>query len=186
MEPPAPVAASVVMTSAHGLFFSFTALTLLVACGSSGTTSSSTTGSTTTAATTGTGGAGGASTTTGTGGAGGNPTLINGCDPATAVDHTADVTVDVAFGDAVGFKYDPACIKIKAHSSVAFAGTFAVHPLAAGTVDGVTTTPDPTSPITETTSGTTATFAFPSAGTFPYFCEEHYSSGMKGVVFVVE
>ena len=40
------------------------------------------------------------------------------------------------------------------------------------------------SPIRQTTSGQLATFHFPNAGTFGYFCENHYTLGMYGAVYV--
>jgi plastocyanin len=116
--------------------------------------------------------------------------LINGCDPATAEDHTADANVDVMFGGAnPGFKYAPACIRIKAGSKVTFkaaGGDFGAHPLTGGEVKNNVATKDPQSPIAETkTLGLTmASFNFPAAGTFPYYCEVHYGLGMEGTVFV--
>jgi plastocyanin len=105
---------------------------------------------------------------------------VNGCDPATAEDQTANASVTVMFGGSLGLKYMPACIRIKPGSSVTFTGSFASHPLVGGT-DG---TVDASSPITQTTTGMTATFNFPHAGTFPYFCAAHYTLGMEGAVFV--
>ena len=102
--------------------------------------------------------------------------MINGCDPATAEDHTTEPSVTITFG---GLAYTPACIRIAAGSSVTFSGAFSSHPLAAGE-DGVK---DASSPIAETATGTTATFMFPNAGAFPYFCTLHHASGMEGAVF---
>lgn len=176
---------------------------VLAACGDSGSTSTSTTGTTSTTAgtggsstttttttttTTGTGGAGGATTTTttttGAGGAGGEggsgPVLVNGCDEATAEDHSADAKVAIAFGGAVGFKYSPACIKVKAGTTVTFNGDFVSHPLSGG-LDG---TKDANSPIKETLSGATKDFVLADVGTYGFFCEFHQAGGMKGAVFV--
>jgi len=105
--------------------------------------------------------------------------LVNGCAPTAAEDHTADSNVMISFPTG-GLMYSPACIKISAGSSVTFNGSFTNHPLSPG-LDGV---PDPTSPITATATGTTATFTFPNAGAFGYYCEAHVLSGMKGAVFV--
>jgi plastocyanin len=63
---------------------------------------------------------------------------------------------------------------------VKWSGAFSSHPLVGGQ-DG---TPDATSPITATATGTEATFTFPNAGTFPYYCQFHQASGMEGAVFV--
>ena len=162
----------------------------LAACGSD----------TTTSGTTGTTGAGGSDTTTsstsstsgssttttgatGTGGAG--PTLINGCDIAMLEDHTKDATVEIKFGGAtIGTAYQPPCIKVKSGTMVTFTGDTGVHPLAGGEVIvGKAATADPNSPIKATSSGPpSVTFAIAPAGNYPYFCTEHYSVGMKGLV----
>ena len=36
----------------------------------------------------------------------------------------------------------------------------------------------------DTATGMSASFTFPTAGTFGFFCEFHFGSGMKGAVFV--
>jgi plastocyanin len=105
---------------------------------------------------------------------------VNGCDPATAEDHTADSNVTITFGGSLGLKYAPACIKIAKGNSVTFSGSFSSHPLSGG-ADG---NKDTSSPIAETSTGSSATFTFANAGTFPFFCEYHFSSGMEGAVFV--
>jgi plastocyanin len=130
----------------------------------------------------GTGGAGGGMG--GMGGAGGGMmgSLINGCDPATAVDHTKDKMVTVNFGPQP--KYEPACIRIKVGSQVTFSGNFMFHPTVGGTVSGLMATPDPMSPIKETKAGMGATFAFDKEGNYPYYCTVHYGVGMMGAVFV--
>ena len=121
---------------------------------------------------------------TGSGGAGGGGAMLNGCVSATAVDKTASATTNVAFSNIV---YEPACIRIKAGSSVTWSGDFVQHPLEGGTINGTVKTPDPASPI-KLTMGADAgsvTFAFPNAGDFPYYCTIHGTVGMKGAVFVV-
>lgn len=160
------------------------------ACGSSGGTASSTEG-------TSDGGTGGNATTSSSSATGGTMTTssssaassssssgatkVNNCDPTTPEDHTTDTTVTINFGGAtVGLKYDPPCIKIKTGTAVTFMGAFPSHPLAGGNAG----TLDAASPIQETLSGSTATFTFPTAGTFPYYCEDHFSGGMQGAVFV--
>ena len=162
----------------------------LAGCGSdTSTTSTSTTGgggSETTTSTTSTGATTGSSTTstgaTGTGGAG--PTLINGCDIAMLEDHTKDATVEIKFGGAtIGTAYQPPCIKVKSGTMVTFTGDTGVHPLAGGEVIvGKAATADPNSPIKATSGPATVTFAIAPAGNYPYFCTEHYSVGMKGLV----
>lgn len=149
--------------------------------GSGGTTSSGGTGG----ATGGTTNSGGSTGGTGgsTGGAGGATTsdLVNGCDPATAEDHLADATTTVTQS---GFAYAPKCIKITAGSSVKFVSTFTSHPLVGGEVVSGAKAADPGSPITMTSTGTEATFTFPDAGTYGYYCDIHALSGMVGAIFV--
>ena len=168
----------------------------LAACGSDTTTSTSTTGAGggSTSATSSTGDttssttsttsttAGATSSASGTGG--GGPTLINGCDPAALEDHTKDATVEIKFGGALNQTYAPPCIKVKSGTMVTFTGGFAVHPLAAGaTKPGVVPVPDATSPIKSTSSAVpSVTFAISPAGSYPYYCTEHYSIGMEGLI----
>lgn len=90
----------------------------------------------------------------------------------------------VSFGGALGSVYSPPCIKISAGSQVSFSGEFTFHPLRGGEVVGMTLMPDANSPITDTNSGTSATFTFPSAGDFGFYCQVHGPFGMAGAVFV--
>jgi plastocyanin len=136
-------------------------------------------------------GGGGGTDTNGAGGSGGSAggsstEAVNGCDPAKAKDMTSSADVTVKFPvSATEFAYTPACIKIKKGSKVTFAGEFADHPLSGGTVDDQAAMhKDAKSPIKETATGTKATFTFPNAGSFGYFCEFHFSGGMKGAVIV--
>lgn len=179
-------------TTLLGIFAVFATSAGLAACGSD--TSTGTTGTTgaggsdsTTSSTTSTTSTTGSSTTTtgatGTGGAG--PTLINGCDLAMLEDHTKDATVEIKFGGAtIGLAYQPPCIKVKSGTMVTFTGDTSVHPLAGGEVIvGKAAMADPSSPIKATSSGPpSVTFAIAPAGNYPYFCTEHYSAGMKGLV----
>jgi plastocyanin len=113
--------------------------------------------------------------------------MLNGCTTADAEDRTkptADRTVE--FGP---YYYAPHCIRIAAGQSVTFAPTegssFAGHPLVGGEISGGTKVPDPSSPIPSLVDGTIADVPFPSAGTFPYYCDQHgVLFGMEGVVFV--
>ena len=109
---------------------------------------------------------------------------MNGCDEATAEDHTTDATTTVEFGGAAGLKYNAACIAIAAGKSVAFKGDFAAHPLQAGVVVDMEATPNDASVIKSTGEGSDAEFTFPKAGTFPYYCNHHYGAEMMGAVFV--
>jgi plastocyanin len=71
-------------------------------------------------------------------------------------------------------------VTIKAGQSVTFAGAFDSHPL----------NPDcgSSNPIQGTTTGTSASFTFPAAGTYGFNCNIHGApngSGMSGVIEVV-
>lgn len=189
-----------------GILAVVTASASLVACGSDTSTtsttgaggSSSTTGDTTSsgggsASTSSAGGASststsGSSTSSSTGASTGSSTstggsmLVNGCDPMALVDHTKDATVEITFGGAVGLKYAPPCIKIKSGTKVTFTGNLGAHPLAAGEVVMNKATNDPTSPIKTTSMGTTVSFTIAAAGSYPYYCDEHYTSGMVGLI----
>lgn len=146
--------------------------------GGSGGTTTASGGSGGTGGTATTGGTGG-TTTTGTGGSTGS--TVNDCDAATAEDHTTDADTTI---ESMGLAYSPNCIKIKAGSTVTFSSDFSVHPLVGGEFANGMKMPDANSPIQSTTSGTTATFTFPDAGAFGFYCDFHVGSGMKGAVFV--
>jgi len=110
----------------------------------------------------------------------------NGCDPASPEDHTGDTAdVEVDFGASAGNQnvYTPACVKIKAGQKLVYKGNFVAHYLTGGTASKDGETPDGSSPIPKTESGTEVTVAFPAAGTFPYYCQQHGTLGMKGAVF---
>ena len=107
--------------------------------------------------------------------------VVNGCDPATAMDLTAMAAVTMDFGGVLGTVYSPSCLKVSTATMVTFNGDFSLHPLRGGiepTVDGA-------SPFTSTDTGLSATFALPTVGTYGFFCAVHGGSGMKGAVVVV-
>ena len=107
---------------------------------------------------------------------------VNDCTLASAVDRRdpgADRIVTFTFT-----AYTPPCIRIAAGQSITFSGSFVNHPLVGGTVTSVKT-PDPSSPIPSTSSGSMLVVPFPSAGTFPFYCDVHaLGFGMFGAVFV--
>ena len=117
-----------------------------------------------------------ATTSSGSGGA-----SVNGCMPSAATDLTGMAAVTITFGDALGEHYDHPCIKVTAGTMVTFSGSFGTHPLGGGDMPP---TQDALSPIAATTTGTSATFTLPTAGTYGYFCAVHYSSGMEGAIVV--
>lgn len=180
----------------------------LAACGDDETTTTTTTASSSTAdaasSTTGgtggggpggTGGAGGGATSGGgmggmggagggeggAGGAGGGSNLINGCDPAMATDQTGDPTATIM---TMGLAYSPKCVRISTGTEVTFNSDFTLHPLRGGTVEGVTPTEDPNSPIKATNTGMMAKFTFPAKGTYGFYCNNHAAAGMAGAIFV--
>jgi plastocyanin len=175
--------------SARHLAWFATAIGFAVLTGCSGddTSNKGSTGAGGSAATSGAAGAGtaGSGNAGGSGGASGGGTMVNGCDSITALDKTASATTTVTFSDLL--VYDPACIRIKAGSSVTWSGNFTLHPLEGGTVSGAAKSPDPASPIKLTTvaDAGSVTFGFPAAGNFGYYCTVHWGIGMKGAVFVV-
>ena len=118
-------------------------------------------------------------------GAGDVPTTLNGCEPAAAEDLTGQATVTVLFGGTTGFAYSPKCFRVAVGMQVTFEGSFALHPLNGGTVQGITTTPDGSSPfMPETSTGNSKTFTLSDTGTFGFYCGVHHASGMAGVIWV--
>ena len=118
----------------------------------------------------------------------GGPPPLNNCGASDFVDRSAmSADRSVNFGGQNGspsFRYAPQCITIAAGQSVTFNGSFAAHPLSPGTNPAALTAGSPGNPIQRTGGGTQAMFTFPTAGTYPYFCEMHYAAGMVGVVQV--
>ena len=108
---------------------------------------------------------------------------VNGCDLATSLPW---YDVDAASREItfVFPAYSPPCVVVRLGQSVTFSGAFSGHPLAPGTVDGMTITPDPESSIVATTSGSSTSFEFLIPGVDPFYCQAHFTSGMYGAVFV--
>jgi plastocyanin len=110
---------------------------------------------------------------------------VNACDPDSATDMRGQMGVTVRFGGALGFRYEPACLRVSPGTEVTFGGEFDEHPLVGGQVSGSTKAPDPSSPLGGPTSnGTSKTVMLQAAGTFPFYCDVHAFLGMKGAVFV--
>lgn len=108
---------------------------------------------------------------------------IHGCTAAMYVDRGgAGDTRTIAFGGIQGSSYSPKCMTVAVGQTVTFAGPFNSHPLRGGSVAG-----DPagasSNPITNTDTGSDATFTFTSPGLYPYFCQFH-QPGMAGVIQV--
>jgi len=164
-------------------------LGLLASCSSSSSSSSSSTSG-------GPSDSGGSDTGSGTDaggdtGASGLPD-VNGCTLATAEDHTSAAAVQVSFGGTNGsppLKYAPACIKIATTTTLTFAGDFSFHPLTGGKVVNGAANPDPSSPLISPPSGTTATIGsdlIKAGVVYPYYCANHFASGMMGAIYVTK
>ena len=95
------------------------------------------------------------------------PAPVNGCKPG-----------DFVAASAISwtFMVVPACVSIKAGSSVTWNGNFVTHPLAA--FNG-----DMPSPIVTTTAGMTYTAKFQKAGVYGFHCLQH--PAMLGAVRVM-
>ena len=108
---------------------------------------------------------------------------INGCSQSTAFDFTTQSSVTITTS---GLSYVPACIRVSVGTiiTVNAVPSFGIHPLRAGTVAGLVATPDPTSPIPSTDAGTSVSFLMPTPGAYGYYCNNHFSAGMFGAVFV--
>jgi plastocyanin len=140
----------------------------------------------------------GGSTTTNAGGTtlpGGSTTTNPGGTTTTTLDDTphncsrsSATNLKAASSPAVAFEefqYSPRCILISAGQTVTFTGAFGSHPLVGGLAEGAFKTPDPSSPIGNTNSGTSKPVLFGSAGMFPFYCDQHgLIYAMTGVVFV--
>jgi plastocyanin len=136
--------------------------------------------------------AGGSTTTTNPGGSttthpGGTTTTTlddtpHNCSRSSATDLKSSGAPSVSFEP---FQYVPRCILISAGQTITFTGDFAAHPLVGGTAEGAFKTPDPSSPIGTTNSGTSKPVQFTSAGTYPFYCNQHgLIYAMTGAVFV--
>ncbi|MDB4975594.1 MAG: Halocyanin [Myxococcaceae bacterium] len=113
------------------------------------------------------------------------PTL-NGCSAADYLDKSGSAdsrTVQIA---SMGLSYTPKCITIARGQSVTWTGSLTAHPLAPGNAEH-TDAGSPGSPILPTATGSSVSFTFPNAGTYPYYCEIHgfgNGDGMSGSIHV--
>jgi len=102
---------------------------------------------------------------------------INDCADSDYVDATSSEMLRTF--DAWSVATGKRCLRIKVGQSVTWVpeGGFAVHPLEADSGDSPT-------PIMLVNTGTTATVAFPNAGTYGYHCANH-PGVMKGAIRAV-
>jgi plastocyanin len=165
LDYPAPETEETMMKKTIGLM-ALTALAMAVGCGDSGTGGAG-------------GGSSGGSPAAGGGEEGGaGPTMLNGCDLASADDQTDVDMVDIAWKLST-----QECIRVAAGTTVNWnltaPDTFTTHPLKGGSPGspeaGLISDSDQT--------GDSASVTFAAAGEFPFFCNIHQSS-MQGVIYV--
>lgn len=117
---------------------------------------------------------------------------VNGCERASAEDHTGSANVDIHFpGKSISTpRFTPACIRVTAGSTVTFildAGfTFHDHGIYAGTMVDGTAASDPSSPIPakQANDSTPLVVQLPKAGAYGYYCPFHGYLGERGAIFV--
>lgn len=88
----------------------------------------------------------------------------------------------VNFGGALGQRYSPQCLRVRAGSMVNFVGEFTGHPLQAATHGSSG------NPIPSVNSGLSRAVTFATPGFYPYYCTFHGTAtggGMAGVVQVI-
>lgn len=110
---------------------------------------------------------------------------INGCDPTSSMDLTAENAVTITFGGAAGNAYSPRCIRVASGTQLTFEGDFALHPLVGGEVinnQKMQSASGPFVPITNT--GMSKTVTMSNGGNFGFYCDFHAIGGMTGYVFV--
>lgn len=113
------------------------------------------------------------------------PTL-NGCAAADYLDKSGGTdgrTIQIAL---MGLTFTPKCMTIAKGQAVTWTGSLSSHPLAPGNA-AHHDAGSPGSPIVVTNTGSSVTFTFPAAGTYPYYCQIHgvgNGEGMSGSIHV--
>ena len=113
---------------------------------------------------------------------------LNDCLPVDFQDRRGLAEIRIANDNPTNpYAYRPRCVTISEGTRVEFAAipNFGMHPLYGGTVSGAQATIDPSSPIGAFTSGDQGARVLVDAGEFPYFCDFHFASGMKGSIRVI-
>src|SRR6185436_15570007 len=122
------------------------------------------------------------SDSTGGAGGGGGSAFMEVAPCASESDYMATTTITAT----AALKYSPACVKVSKGAMVKFMMDFTVHPLKKSTKRGDTAN----NPIADTATGTEASFTFPKAGFYGFFCNFHGPAddgkNMAGVVWVTE
>jgi plastocyanin len=89
----------------------------------------------------------------------------------------------IEFGVNDSQTYQPSCLQVPKGASVMFLGEFGLHPLVPSAQRGTTTG----NPILSIPTGIAATFTFPDAGFYAYYCNIHGTDdglSMAGVIWV--
>ena len=114
----------------------------------------------------------------------------NGCAATDFLDQSDAGTSThlVGFGGTNGsgsFAFSPQCLTVGVGQSVTFQGDFTAHPLTPGVAPGVAGTASANNPIPlQEEAAASVVVTFPDAGTYPYYCGNHYGIGMYGAVQV--
>ncbi len=95
----------------------------------------------------------------------GTTEVVNGCTSFTDLTQASAPTINGPM-DPLPAQFSPNCVMIHAGQSVTWNVLLSVHILAAFGGDSP-------NPIQTTSSGTSVTFTFPTAGTFGYHCATH-------------
>ncbi len=121
------------------------------------------------------------------------PTDVGSPDAGSVVFHGCTAFVDRTADGAdrtvrfTNFRYDPACLLVAAGQRVTFSGDFSVHQFRPGVAPSRAASDPPApmnNPMSARDDGTSATFDFPAAGTYPFFCLDHEGTGMYGAIRV--
>jgi len=148
-------------------------LSMLMAVGCSSTSTSGDAA----AAAGGAGGSTGAAGSTDSGAGGSTDSGVSFVAIAPCTDATTYTTGATTVMTTTDLKYSPACLKVAKGATITIQASD-THPLS-GLTTGSSDNPIPTGGKTADQSVT-----FPSAGFFPYHCDNHYTIGMAGVVWV--
>jgi plastocyanin len=112
--------------------------------------------------------------------------LFHQCTPGMYVDRSAPGAERlVRFGEvATPFAYAPPCMIVAVGQTVTFEGLFSGHPLEPGLSPSMPRAGSPNNPIPATYDGLEARATFTAPGTYPYYCQMHFMTGMTGVIHV--
>lgn len=110
-----------------------------------------------------------------------DPGFINDCNPAESVDLREQGLVEI---NSVGLGYDLSCIRVSPGTLIVLNSDFAAHPLRGGIVVDGEAIPDASSPVPNMDTGDQTAFVVHNPGTYGYYCDFHYASGMVGAIVV--